>query len=123
MKNREQILKKLFYRKEVAELLDNTANVLDARLLILGDKGNILANIGRTGLGADICMGYPVVVNGERIALIKGNKNAAVVANFINYIVGMEFDKRDLIGETLKRYKEINLFYDYLKKIQDVKGD
>lgn len=60
---------------------------------------------------------YPVNAEGEQIGVVKGNENALVVADLLNYMVQKESEKKRLGGEVLTLYKEINLIFNFSEKL------
>ena len=60
----------------------------------------------------------PINIERETVGFVKGGGKAdSVFSEVVNYIVGNEYDKRNLSGELLSKYREINLFYDFAENI------
>lgn len=60
---------------------------------------------------------YPLIINGEKIGLVKGNKNALVIAELLNYLCQKESEKKKLGSEVLNLYKEINIIFNFSEKL------
>ena len=122
MKNARSILKKMLSNKETIKILNDTANGLDISALIFDINGNVLANmganIGQSGLENEIgTFSFSVNIKGEQAGYVEGSEKAAIIVSILTYMLAAEYDKRDLIDEVSRRYKEINLFYYFTEKI------
>ena len=56
--------------------------------------------------------GSPIVVEGETVGWVEGDRAARAVASVLAYAAAREADKRSLAREALERYRELNLVYD-----------
>lgn len=61
------------------------------------------------GIGSDR---FPIVVEGETVGWVEGDRVARSVAAVLAYAAAREADKRSLANEALERYRELNLVYD-----------
>ncbi len=69
---------------------------------------------GTSAAGGEL---HPVVLNDEIVCYATGTPKSAVLASLISGVLAAEEDKRDLIAETLSKYREINLFYTITEKL------
>ena len=54
---------------------------------------------------------YPVSLNGERVGWVASASNGEAIASLVNYALEAEFDKKDLVRDSLEKYKELSLLY------------
>ncbi len=60
---------------------------------------------------------FPVNIAEERIGLVQGEEKAALIANFLNYLLQKESEKKKLGAEILNLYQEINLIFNFSEKL------
>ncbi|WP_187292295.1 HD domain-containing phosphohydrolase [Candidatus Symbiobacter mobilis] len=60
---------------------------------------------------------FPVRVRDEAVAWVVGVPRVATIAAFLEKLLEPESDKRDLVEETLSRYKEVTLLYDVVDRV------
>ncbi len=102
-------------------LLQHVDDLCDGSLLIMDTSGTVVYDSG--GMGGDDAAGrvesqaHPVVLAGETICRVAGTPKAAAAAALITSILATDDEKRDLIRETLSKYREINLLYDITEKL------
>lgn len=60
---------------------------------------------------------YQIKTDEELIGFVNGNKNAFVVAGFLNQLAQKETEKKKLGAEVLNLYQEINLIFNFSEKL------
>lgn len=123
-------LQKLIFQPEILALLDSAAGQIALPFAILDSDGNILLKNsppgpapsgGETSDGPSAArpgnLEFPIRVQGEILGLVRGDEKAAVIADLVAALAATEADKKALAGETLHRYKELALLYDFTEKI------
>jgi GAF domain-containing protein len=60
---------------------------------------------------------FPIVVEGETLGWVEGDRVARAVAAVMSYAAAREADKRSLAGEALDRYRELSLVYDLAERL------
>jgi GAF domain-containing protein len=60
---------------------------------------------------------FPILVEGEAIGWVEGDRVARAVAAVLSYACARETDKRSLAQEALGRYRELNLVYDLAARL------
>lgn len=106
-------IKKLIYRKGLPEVIKNLLASLPDPVIIEDTSGRLL-------LGKDEGerpIRHPVEVSGDIIGWVSGRSNVFPLACLLSYLAETELEKKDLVKETLNKYKEINLLYDITEKI------
>ncbi|MDD4587499.1 MAG: HD domain-containing protein [Heliobacteriaceae bacterium] len=108
-------LKRLVAKKEVISLIREITGieipvwVWDAKgILLFGDAGSWSGDLAGDQL--------PVKGYGKLIGWV-GGPQARVVATLLSYLASVEFEKKVLGRETLEKYRELTLFYDFCEKL------
>ncbi len=60
---------------------------------------------------------FPIVVEGETLGWVEGDRVARAIAAVVSYAAAREADKRSLAGEALDRYRELSLVYDLAERL------
>ncbi|MBF0487228.1 MAG: HD domain-containing protein [Nitrospirae bacterium] len=107
-------LKKLLQRKDITELIGGLIVSIGVNVCIKDGAGTILY-----GTGGDDLSGLPITVDGQTVGWIYGENvsKIASTASLLNYIVGAEAQKKALATETLDKYSELTMLYDFVEKV------
>jgi HD-GYP domain-containing protein (c-di-GMP phosphodiesterase class II) len=105
-------LKRIISKKEVSSLLNGLSNFSGTDLCIKDAEQNIIAG----NYSCDSHYIYPVDLDGNIIGWVCGEENARVIAGLLNHIASIELEKKALANETLHKYKEITMLYDFSEK-------
>ncbi len=115
-KKRSRItLKRLISKKQTGVLA--VLNMLSERVNILDASGLPLV-----GEAPDDALYYPVELGGETLGQVVGSEEAAALAALLSQLAEQAYEKRQLAGEVLDMYREINLLYGISEKIAAVSG-
>lgn len=106
-------LKRIISKKEVSSLLNGLSNFSGTDLCIKDAEQNIITG----NYNRDSHYNYPVEVNGKVIGWVCGEENASVIAGLLNHLASLELEKKALANETLHKYKEITMLYDFSEKV------
>jgi len=106
-------LKRIISKKEVSSLLSGIYNFSGTDLCIKDAEQNIIAG----NYSCDSHYNYPVELDGNIIGWVCGEENASVIAGLLNHLASLEFEKKALANETLHKYKEITMLYDFSEKV------
>ncbi len=105
----------LWKKKGSAALLENLLGSLNETVCLEDHEGNIL-------------YGSPVPTPMVRLPLkneegalgwVSGNREAEVVAPFLQYLIELETGRKKMGNEVLNMYREINLIYHFSEKLAD----
>ncbi|MGK7923879.1 MAG: adenylate/guanylate cyclase domain-containing protein [Spirulina sp.] len=108
-------LKRLLAKKETQQLIQQTIAAIASEIAILDLQGNFLIGDDRPEL--ILAEKYPIQIDDLLLGWVKGDEKAATIANLLGYLSKREQEKRELVRETLERYKELNLLYSISDKI------
>lgn len=106
-------LRRIISKKEVSALLNGLSNFSGTHLCIKDAEQNIITG----NYSCDSHYNYPVEINGKVIGWVCGEENASVIAGLLNYLVLLELEKKTLANETLHKYREITMLYDFSEKV------
>lgn len=106
-------LRRIISKKEVFSLLNGLSNFSGTHLCIKDAEQNIITG----NYSCDSHYNYPVEINGKVIGWVCGEENASVIAGLLNYLVLLELEKKTLANETLHKYREITMLYDFSEKV------
>lgn len=106
-------LKRIISKKEVSSLLNGLSNFSGTHLCIKDAEQNIITG----NYSCDSHYNYPVEINGKVIGWVCGEENASVIAGLLNHLASLELEKKALANETLHKYKEITMLYDFSEKV------
>jgi putative nucleotidyltransferase with HDIG domain len=104
-------LKRLLSRKEVSCLLTEMSAAMDVAAWIKDSSGNILFGVQSPGEE------LPLVIGGETVGTVCGQGDLAVFHAMVRYAVNAENEKKTLARETLDKYKEITMLYDFSERV------
>lgn len=105
--------------RHVAPMLSSLLGGTNAAVRILGPDGAVILEREGAGIGSDR---FPIVVEGETVGWVEGDRVARAVASVVSYAAAREADKRSLAGEALERYRELNLVYDLAATLSSLRG-
>jgi signal transduction histidine kinase len=106
-------LKKLLSQKEIVSLIKQINEAANTPISICDSNSNPIMG----SVDENINNRYPIVFAEEIIGWITGGEVVPLLASIISYAASREFEKRELVRETLTRYREINLLYNIAEKI------
>jgi putative nucleotidyltransferase with HDIG domain len=104
-------LKRLIGRKEFSSLLADTAAATGSAPCVKDALGNVL--FGTPSEGGEI----PVTVCGETVGFVCGKGDLSVIVSLVRYAANAENEKKTLAAETLGKYKEITMLYDFSERV------
>lgn len=113
-------LKKLISKKDVCYVINSLINGMDVPIAIRDvNEGLIFGVKDNYEKSKDLILEckYPVKLADEVVGFVVGDKKACSVADFINYLLNKELEKRALVSDMLDKYKEITLLYDIAEKL------
>ncbi|MBF0568019.1 HD domain-containing phosphohydrolase [Candidatus Magnetominusculus dajiuhuensis] len=107
-------LKKLLLKKDITKLIEGLTVSMGVDVCIKDSAGTMLY-----GTGGDYLSGLPITVDGKTVGWIYGENvsKIAAMASLLNYIVGAEVQKKALAAETLNKYSELTMLYDFVEKV------
>ena len=106
--------------RHVAPMLSALLAGTDARVIVTDVEGTVILHREGSGpAGAITTDGqrYPILLEGQAVGWVEGQRVAAAVAAVLGYAAAREHDKRALAQEALERYRELNLIYDLADQI------
>ncbi len=106
-------LGKLIKKQALMPLLLRWVEDLDTSLKIEDDQGKLLLATEN----AQNLHRYPVTAANTVIGWVIGTEKVAVIASVLGKMALAEMEKRDLVQETLSKYKEITLLCDTVEKV------
>ncbi|PZO41707.1 MAG: guanylate cyclase [Pseudanabaena frigida] len=129
-------LKKILLKGEVLSLLRGLVNTITSPIVIQDRDGKILvADLGTEAIdrknsdlnkaGTDRieldteAKKIPIVLDEEVLGWVIGAEMVEQVANFINYLVNREFERKTLAADALDKYREISLLYTISSKLSN----
>ncbi|HEX9079978.1 MAG TPA: HD domain-containing phosphohydrolase [Desulfuromonadaceae bacterium] len=111
-------VKRLLKKGAVLRTVDD---LCDGRLVLVDTDGTTLygpsaaLDSGCPGTGGDGLQ--PVLLEGEIVCHVTGTPKAASAAALLSATLATDAERRDLVRETLSKYREINLLYDVTEKL------
>jgi hypothetical protein len=106
--------------RHVAPMLSALLAGTDARVIVTDAAGTVILHREGSGpAGAITTDGqrYPILLEGQAVGWVEGQRVAAAIAAVLGYAAAREHDKRSLAQEALERYRELNLIYDLADEI------
>jgi putative methionine-R-sulfoxide reductase with GAF domain len=106
--------------RHVAPMLSALLAGTDARVIVTDIAGTVILHREGSGpAGAITTDGqrYPILLEGEAVGWVEGQRVAVAIASVLGYAAAREHDKRALAQEALERYRELNLIYDLADQI------
>jgi len=92
----------------------------DARVIVTDAEGTVILHREGSGPAGTITTDgqrFPILLEGQAVGWVEGQRVAAAVAAVLGYAAAREHDKRSLAQEALERYRELNLIYDLADQI------
>lgn len=108
--------KKISASKELYSMLDRFVNAAGVKLEII-ETGETAPFFSKTAGEIQSEEVFDVVYNGKKIFEIRYEKNRPGAAEYAGSIIREFIEKKDIIAETLDKYKEINLLYNFYEKM------
>jgi hypothetical protein len=105
--------------RHVAPMLSSLLGGTNAAVRISDAAGTVILEREGGGIGSDR---FPIVVEGETLGWVEGDRTARAVASVVSYAVARETDKRSLAREALERYRELNLVYDLAEALSGLRS-
>ncbi len=105
--------------RHVAPMLSSLLGGTNAAVRILDGSGAVILDREGGGIGSER---FPIVVEGETVGWVEGDRVARAVASVVAYAAAREADKRSLANEALERYRELNLVYDLAATLSALRG-
>ena len=90
-----------------------------AAVRITDADGGVILERDAGGIGSDR---FPIVVDGDTVGWVEGDRVARAVAAVIAYAAAREADKRSLAREALDRYRELNLVYELAETLSGLRS-
>ncbi|HEY7969075.1 MAG TPA: GAF domain-containing protein [Candidatus Limnocylindrales bacterium] len=113
----EQDLARLIVRhRDVAPMLSALLTGTNAGVRIRDAAGAVVLEREAGGIASER---FPIVVEGETIGSVEGDRVARSIASVLSYACSREADKRSLAREALDRYRELNLVYELADRLSD----
>lgn len=106
-------LKKLISGKQLSAVINGIMNVIGPPICIQDAEGRLL--FGRTV--ENPAGRYPIKLSEDILGYVIGHESSAPLAGLLTYFVNQEFEKKALISETLRLYKDITLLYNISEKM------
>jgi putative nucleotidyltransferase with HDIG domain len=106
-------LKKLLAKGEILEVIEKTVKALNIKIYIESDKEIIFGEKGSVISDEK----HSISIDNEAIGWVYGEEKASCIALMISFMIKSELEKKKLAEETLERYKEINILYNFTEKI------
>ena len=122
-------LSKILLKGEVLSLLRGLITTLAFPISIQDQKGEVLvADLGfelekatkfevNHDLNSNNVSKIPVLLDEEVLGWVIGAEKTKQVADFLNYIVKREFERKTLAADTLDNYREMSLLYTIASKM------
>ena len=109
----DMTLQKILSQKDLLSAVNGVIDAIGVSLAVHGNDGSCL--LGRDSGGP--MEKYPVEISGDVIGWVAGTEEVRPVAALLSHLAGRERERRLLATETLDRYKEISLIYNFVDKI------
>lgn len=106
-------LRRIISKKDVSSLLNGLSDFSGASFCIKDAEQKIITG----NYSCDSHYSYPVKVEEEVIGWVCGEENASVIAGLLSHLTSLELEKKALVNETLHKYKEITMLYDFSEKV------
>jgi hypothetical protein len=100
--------------RHVAPMLSSLLGGTDAAVRVSDAGGTVILEREAGGIGSER---FPIVVEGETVGWVEGDRIARAVASVLAYAAAREADKRSLSREALDRYRELNLVYELAESL------
>ena len=100
--------------RHVAPMLSALLSGTNAGVRIRDAAGTVILEREAGGIGFE---SFPLVVDGEAIGAVEGDRTGRAIAAVLSYAIARESDKRSLAREALDRYRELNLVYELADRL------
>ena len=107
-------LKRLFKKSDIVGTIDDICTLAGGNLSVLNSQGEPLSG---EKLIDPLALRIPVHVSGQVICWIVGKPESKTAVNILKHLITAEIEKIKLAGETLEKYKELNILYGLSEKI------
>jgi GAF domain-containing protein len=105
--------------RHVAPMLSTLLGATRAAVRISDTNGAVILEREGGGIGDER---FPILVDGDTVGWVEGDRVARAVAAVIGYAAAREADKRSLAREALDRYRELNLVYDLAETLSGLRS-
>lgn len=106
-------IKKLLCRNNTSSIVEGIITSLQTQISIYELDGTIV----RGDRASDLSLRVPIIVDDETIGWAAGGKEAESVAELLSHLAQRELELKSMGRETLEKYKEITLLYNFAEKI------
>lgn len=106
-------LKAVVKKNETGALILSLLRGLKTESWIEDESGNLLLGNHEP----DSKFSYPVILEDQVIGFVKGDENAALIADLLIHLARKEAEKKKLGSEVLNLYLEINMIYNFSEKL------
>jgi hypothetical protein len=100
--------------RDVAPMLSALLTGTNAGVRITDPAGTVVLEREAGGIAFER---FPIVVEGESVGFVEGDRIARSIASVLSYALSREADKRSLAREALDRYRELNLVYELADRL------
>ena len=100
--------------RDVAPMLSALLTGTNAGVRITDSAGTVVLEREAGGIAFEQ---FPIVVEGETVGFVEGDRVARSIASVLSYALSREADKRSLAREALDRYRELNLVYELADRL------
>jgi putative methionine-R-sulfoxide reductase with GAF domain len=100
--------------RDVAPMLSALLTGTNAGVRITDSGGTVVLEREAGGIAFER---FPIVVEGETVGFVEGDRVARSIASVLSYALSREADKRSLAREALDRYRELNLVYELADRL------
>jgi len=109
----EITLKKIFSDTGVRSAVNDIMTSINSPMSVLDADEEYLLGADKNGSA----LRFPIALSGCVIGWVTGTEEARPVAALIDHLARREQERKSLAAETLDRYKEISLLYNFVDKI------
>jgi adenylate cyclase len=106
-------LQKILSQKDILSTVTGVIDAVGVPLAVYDSDGSRL--LGQAGNGST--QKHPIEFSGDVIGWVTGADEAKPVADLLRHLAAREHERKLLASETLDRYKEISLIYNFVDKI------
>jgi|GEM_PF-1884213 len=106
-------IRKLLCRSNNSSIVEEIISSLQAQIGIYEQDGTIVLG----NHANDPSSGVAITIDDEPIGRVVGGKEAGPVAKLLSHLAQKEFELKSMARETLEKYKEITLLYNFAEKI------
>lgn len=109
-------LKSLFgKRSEVSVWLQSLMHAMNMEICVEDDQHRVLFGTSTASLQTT----EPVILAGEVVGWVKGERHAALVAQWLSIMIQKEAEKKKLGTEVLGMYQELNVIFNFSEKLAE----